>query len=154
MTRTRKVLVFLIILVIAIVAVGFVISFAALIDQPQSISSPKPTPISTPTSKTGNVTVSGLIIVHGLTIPPTEVQFINGETQQVYKAAINPANHSYIITLPNNQSYGIEGDWNGRTFNATGIPMGAITMQCDNGSPVLNLYNVNGSIVQNLVVGK
>jgi len=74
-----------------------------------------------------NVTVSGSIIVYHLWIPPTEVQFINTETQVVYKAPIN--NNSYCISLPVNQTYGIEGDWNGRTFNDTGLPIGAITMQ-------------------------
>jgi hypothetical protein len=79
-----------------IVAVGFFIGFASFIGQPQPISSLKPTPISTQKPETGNVTVSGLIIIQGLTIPPTEVQLINGETQEVYKALISQA---IIITL-------------------------------------------------------
>jgi len=100
-----------------------------------------------------NVTVSGSIIVHHLWIPPTEVQFINTETHEVYKAPIN--NNSYSISLPVNQMYGIEGDWNGRTFNAAGLPMGAITMQLYGGSCILNLYNVtSSSIRQNLQVGQ
>ncbi len=112
------------------------------------LSSSKPTP--TPTPQTNNVTVSGSIIVHGLPIPPTEVEF-TAETQQVYKAPI--VNDAYTISLPRNQTYGIEGDWNGRTFNATGVPMGAITMRCDNGAWVSNLYNAQDSITQNLQVG-
>jgi hypothetical protein len=100
-----------------------------------------------------NVTVSGSIIVYHLWIPPTEVQFINAETHIVYKAPIN--NNSYCISLPVNQTYGIEGDWNGRTFNATGLPMGAITMQLYGGYWTLNLYNVtSSSITQNLQVGQ
>jgi hypothetical protein len=99
-----------------------------------------------------NVTVSGSIIVYHLWIPPTEVQFINAETHVVYKAPIN--NNSYCISLPVNQTYGIEGDWNGRTFNGAGLPMGAITMQLYGGYWLLNLYNVtSSSITQNLQVG-
>jgi hypothetical protein len=99
-----------------------------------------------------NVTVSGSIIVYHLWIPPTEVQFINTETHVVYKAPIN--NNSYCISLPVNQTYGIEGDWNGRTFNGAGLPMGAITMQLYGGYWILNLYNItSSSITQNLQVG-
>jgi hypothetical protein len=82
------------------------------------------------------------------------VQFINTETHEVYKAPISQPQYSYAISLPVNQTYGVEGDWNGRTFNATGIPMGAITMRCDNGLPILNLYNANSTMTQNLVVGQ
>ena len=154
MNKALKALAIIIILAIAIVAVSCVINFKALTTEPSSISSPKPTSTPATTPRTNNVTVSGLIISHGLTIPPTEVQFINTETHEVYKAPINQLYYSYIISLPGNQTYGIEGDWNGRTFNATGLPMGAITMRCDNGSPVLNLYNANSSITQNLEVGQ
>jgi hypothetical protein len=99
-----------------------------------------------------NVTVSGSIVVYHLWIPPTEVQFINAETHVVYKAPIS--NNSYCISLPANQTYGIEGDWNGRTFNAAGLPMGAITMQLYGGDWILNLHNVTlSSITQNLQVG-
>ncbi len=99
-----------------------------------------------------NVTVSGSIVVYHLWIPPTEVQFINTETHVVYKAPIN--NNSYCISLPANQTYGIEGDWNGRIFNATGLPIGAITMQLYGGDWILNLQNVTSpSITQNLQVG-
>ena len=154
MNKALKVLAVIIILSIAVVAMSYVINFKALTTEPPSISSPKLTPTPATTPITNNVTLSGSIISHGLTIPPTEVQFINTETHQVYKAPINQLNYSYIISLPGNQTYGIEGDWNGRTFNATGIPMGAITMRLDNGFPILNLYNVNGSITQNLEVGQ
>jgi hypothetical protein len=152
MNKTLKILV-IIILAISIVTVSYVIYFN-LTTEPSSTLSPKATATPTPTPTTNNVTVSGLIVSHGLTIPPTEVQFINTETHEVYKAPINQLYYSYIISLPINQTYGIEGDWNGRTFNATGIPMGAITMRLDNGSPILNLYNVNSSITQNLEVGQ
>lgn len=104
------------------------------------------------------ITVSGSIIVYHLWIPPTEVQFINIETHEVYKAPIN--NNSYCISLPANQSYGIEGNWNGRIFNATGIPIGGITMQLYGGEHsypigwILNLHNVTSpSITQKLQVG-
>ena len=150
MNKTRRSLAVL----VFIIAIGLITTYLVSLNQPQSNSSPKPTPTPSATPQTGNVTVSGLITVHGLTIPPTEVAFINGVTQEVYKAPINQANLSYVISLPINQTYGIEGDWNGRTFNATGIPMGAITMRLDNGSPILNLYNANSPITQNLVVGQ
>ena len=140
----------IIISAIVIAIIGFTIEFSATPIETQSISSIK----TTPTPITNNVTVSGLIVSHGLTIPPTEVQFINTETHEVYKAPISQSHYSYVISLPVNQTYGIEGDWNGRTFNATGIPMGAITMRCDNDSPVLSLYNTNTTITQNLVVGQ
>jgi len=154
MQRKSKALATVIILAIAMVAIGNVINFKFLTTESHSNPSPKPTPTPTTTPVTNNVTVSGLIISHGLTIPPTEVQFINTETHEVYKAPINQLYYSYIISLPINQTYGIEGDWNGRTFNATGIPIGAITIRCDNGSPILNLYNANSSITQNLEVGQ
>ena len=153
MKRTSKVLA-VIVIAIAVVAMGYVINFEALPTEPPAIPSTKPTPTPTTTPITNNVTVSGLIISHGLTIPPTEVQFINTETHEVYKAPINQLYYAYIISLPVNQTYGIEGDWNGRTFNAAGLPMGAITMRCDNGSPTLNLYNANSSVTQNLIVGQ
>jgi len=156
MNKTRKSLAIL----IFVIAIGLVLTCLVLLGQPQSFSSPKPILTPTATPITGNITVSGLIIVHGLTIPPTEVAFINGETQEVYKAPINQANLSYVISLPINQTYGIEGDWNGRTFNATGIPMGAIQMQLYGGNYtfpneyILNLKNVTSpSITQNLQVG-
>ncbi len=41
-------------------------------------------------------------------------------------APINQANYSYVIFLPNDQTYGIEGDWRGRTFYAIGIPVGRV----------------------------
>jgi hypothetical protein len=150
MNKTKKGLAFL----VFIIAIGLVTTYLVSLNQSQSNSSPKNTPTPSAAPQTGNITVSGLITVHGLTIPPTEVAFINTETHEVYKAPINQANLSYIISLPINQTYGIEGDWNGRTFNATGIPMGAITMRLDNGSPILNLNNANSSITQNLVVGQ
>lgn len=140
---------------IAIVALGYIIHLYVLKTEPPSaISSPVLTPAPTTTPIAYNVTVSGLIISHGLTIPPTEVQFIDTETHEVYKAPVNQLFFAYIISLPVNQTYGIEGDWNGRTFNATGIPMSSITMRCDNGSPILNLYNAKSSVTQNLVVGQ
>jgi hypothetical protein len=151
MNKAPKALAITVILAIAVVALSYVINFKALTTEPTSISSPKPTPT---TPRTNNVTVSGLIISHGLTIPPTEVQFINTQTHDIHKAPINQVNYSYIISLPTNQTYGIEGNWNGKTFNATGLPIGAITMRCDNGSPVLNLNNTNSSIIQNLEVGQ
>jgi hypothetical protein len=154
MKKALKALALIIILAIAVVAVSYVINFKALTTTLPSISSSKPTPTPATTPITNNVTLSGSIINHGLTIPPTEVQFINTETHEVYKAPINQLNYSYSISLPSNQTYGIEGDWNGRTFNATGIPMGAITMRLDNGSPILNLYNVNSTITQILEVGQ
>jgi hypothetical protein len=154
MKKALKALALIIILAIAVVAVSYVINFKALTTTLPSISSSKPTPTPATTPITNNVTLSGSIISHGLTIPPTEVQFINTETHEVYKAPINQLNYSYSISLPSNQTYGIEGDWNGRTFNATGIPMGAITMRLDNGSPILNLYNVNSTITQILEVGQ
>jgi hypothetical protein len=152
MNKTQKTLATVIILAIVLAAVGFVINLGDVKTQLSSVSSQNPTPTPAINPQTNNVTVSGYIIVHGLPIPPTEVAFIS-ETQQVYKAPINAVNNSYIISLPSNQTYGIEGDWNGRTFNATGIPMGAITMRCDNGAWVLNLYNATNSITQNLQVG-
>ena len=151
MKKVLRALTIVVILATAIVAMVYVINFRALTTQTSSLFSPTPTPTTTPTN---NVTVSGLIISHGLTIPPTEVQFINTETYEVYKAPINQLYYSYIISLPNNQTYGIEGDWNGRTFNATGLPMGVITIRCDNDSPILNLFNANSSVTQNLVVGQ
>ena len=154
MNKAPKALAITIILAIAVITVSCIINFKALTTEPPSISSPKPTPTPATSPRTDNVTVSGLIISLGLTIPPTEVQFINTETHEVYKAPINQENCSYVISLPANQTYGIEGDWNGRTFNATGLPIGAITMRCDNGSPVLNLNNANSSIIQNLEVGQ
>jgi hypothetical protein len=150
MNKTQKALATVIVLAIVLATVGFVISLRAFTTTPSSVSSSKPTPTPTSTPQTDNVTVSGSIIVHGLPIPPTEVVF-TAETQQVYKAPI--VNNAYTIFLPGNQTYGIEGDWNGRTFNATGIPMGAITMRCDNGAWVLNLNNATSSITQNLQVG-
>lgn len=154
MNRTLKTLAIIVILAIAIISVGYVINFRVLTSEPTSNPSPKPTatPLQTPVAN--NVTVSGLIISHGLTIPPTEVKFINAVNQETFKAPINQLYYSYSITLPVNQTYGIEGDWNGRTFNATGIPMGSITMRLDNDSPILNLYNVNSSVTQNLEVGQ
>lgn len=96
-----------------------------------------------------------MIFFHDLTPSPTEVQFINSETQQVYKAPINQLYYSYSISLSVNQIYGIEGDWNGRTFNGSGIPMGGITLQLYGGGWTLNLYNVNSSTIQqNLQVGQ
>jgi TRAP-type C4-dicarboxylate transport system permease small subunit len=144
----------IIVLVIAIVAVIYVINFRVLTNTPVFASSPTPTATPTQIPTADNVTLSGLIISYGLTIPPTEVQFINTQTHEVYKAPINQLNYSYAIILPVNQTYGIEGNWNGRTFNATGIPMGAITMQLYGGGWILNLYNVTStSITQNLQVG-
>ena len=140
MNKTQKILATVIVLAIVIAAMGFVVDLKPFTTHPFFVSSSKSTSTPTSTPQTDNVTVSGSIIVHGLPIPPTEVVFI-AETQQVYKAPINAVNNSYIISLPSNQTYGIEGDWNGRTFNATGIPMAAITMRCDNGAWVLNLYN-------------
>jgi hypothetical protein len=153
MRRTSKILAVML-MAIAIVALGYITHLYVLKTEPPSaISSPlTPTPTTTPIVY--NVTVSGLIIIHGLTTPPTEVQFINTETHEVYKAPINQLFFAYIISLPVNQTYGIEGDWNGRTFNATGIPISFITMRCDNGSPILNLYNATSSVTQNLVVGQ
>ena len=153
MKNTLKALSILTISAVAIFAVGYLFSLEASI-QPQTIASPKATSTVDSAPYPDDVTVTGLIVSHGLTIPPTEVQFINTQTHEAYKAPINQTNHSYIISLPNNQTYGIEGDWNGRTFNATGIPMGAITMQCDNGSPTINLNSTNNAIVQNLKVGQ
>ncbi len=150
MNRTQKTLVIVIVLAIVIVAMGFVINLRAFTTHPSSVSSSQLTPTPTSTPQTNNITVSGSIIVHGLPIPPTEVEF-TAETQQVYKAPI--VNNAYTIFLPSNQTYGIEGDWNGRTFNATGLPMGAIGMRCDNGTWVLNLHNAPSSITQNLQVG-
>ena len=155
MNKTRKAFAIL----IFAIAMSFAVTYLSLSSQPQSISSLKPTPaLTTPalivTQKTGDITVSGLITIHGLTIPPTEVAFTSGETQEVYKAPINQTNLSYIISLPVNQTYEIDGDWNGRTFNATRIPMGAIQMQLYGGGYVLNLLNVTStSITQNLQVG-
>jgi hypothetical protein len=151
MKKVLRALAIIVILATAIVALGYFINFRALTTVTSSVPSPKPTPAKT---LTNNVTVSGLIISHGLTIPPTEVQFINTETHEAYKAPINQLYYSYIISLPINQTYGIEGDWNGKTFNATGLPMGAITMRCDNDSPILNLFNANSSVTQNLEVGQ
>ena len=148
-----KALVIIVISATSTVAFGYVINSRALTTQTSSApsTSPIPTPAATPTN---NVTVSGLIISHGLTIPPTEVQFINTETHEVYKAPINQLFYSYFISLPVNQTYGIEGDWNGRTFDAAGLSMGAITMRCDDGSPILNLFNAHSSVTQNLEVGQ
>ncbi len=149
--KTKVKVLAIIISAIVIATIGFTVEFSVIPTETQSISSL----ITTPTKPiTNNVTVSGLIISHGLTVPPTEVQFINTETHEVYKAPISQPQYSYAISLPVNQTYGIEGDWNGRTFNATGIPMGAITMRCDNGLPILNLYNANSTMIQNLVVGQ
>jgi hypothetical protein len=151
MKKALRSLATIVILATAVIAVGYIINFRALTTQTSSVPSPTPTSATTPTN---NVTVSGLIISHGLTIPPTEVQFINTETHEVYKAPINQLFYSYISSLPINQTYGIEGDWNGRTFDAAGLPMGAITMRCDDGSPVLDLFNANSSVTQNLEVGQ
>jgi|WetSurMetagenome_2_1015567.scaffolds.fasta_scaffold223339_2 hypothetical protein len=148
----RKESLLLTVIMIGMLALAIVIGVFFYSRGINSNSSSTPTP--TPTPKTGNVTVSGLVIVHGLTIPPTEVAFISVENQEIYKAPINQTNQSYIISLPINQTYGIEGDWNGRTFNATGIPMGAITMQLYGGGYILSLINVtSSSITQNLQVG-
>jgi hypothetical protein len=150
MQTKTKALAILFTLAIIIAIIGFTVRFGAKSTEEPPNSSPK----TTPTPITNNVTVTGLITSYGLTVPPTEVQFINTESHKVYKAPISQPNYSYIISLPINQTYGIEGDWNGRTFNAKGIPMGAITMRLDNGSPVLNLYNANSTVTQNLIVGQ
>ena len=70
MKRVLRALVIIVILATAIVTVGYVINFRALTTETSSVPSPTPTPATT---LTNNVTVSGLIISHGLTIPPTEV---------------------------------------------------------------------------------
>jgi hypothetical protein len=148
--KTKVKVLAVIISAIVIAIIGFTVEFMPIPTETPATSLTK----TTPTPITSNVTVSGLIISHGLTVPPTEVQFINTETHEVYKAPISQPQYSYAISLPVNQTYGVEGDWNGRTFNATGIPMGAITMRCDNGLPILNLYNANSTMTQNLVVGQ
>ncbi len=148
--KTKVKVLAIIISAIVIATIGFTVEFRPIPTQTPATSLIK----TTPTPITSNVTVSGLIISHGLTVPPTEVQFINTETHEVYKAPISQPQYSYAISLPVNQTYGIEGDWNGRTFNATGIPMGAITMRCDNGLPILNLDNAKITMTQNLVVGQ
>lgn len=77
-------------LTIVVVAIGYVIdNFNALETEQPSVPSISSSPEPTPTPTTNNVTVSGLIFSHGLTIPPTEVKFINTETHEVYKAPIN-----------------------------------------------------------------
>ena len=131
--KTKVKVLAVIISAIVIAIIGFTVEFMPIPTETPATSLTK----TTPTPITSNVTVSGLIISHGLTVPPTEVQFINTETHEVYKAPISQPQYSYAISLPVNQTYGVEGDWNGRTFNATGIPMGAITMRCDNGLPNL-----------------
>jgi len=148
--KTKVKVLAVIISAIVIAIIGFTVEFMPIPTETPATSLTK----TTPTPITSNVTVSGLIISHGLTVPPTEVQFINTETHEVYKAPISQPQYSYAISLPVNQTYGVEGDWNGRTFNATGIPMGAITMRCDNGLPILNLYNANSTMTHNLVVGQ
>jgi len=182
MDKTRKAFVILILVVTTGFFVAYLLlsnqpqSIPSPKPSPSPTAAPMTTPAATPTLKptpthtatptliqtvtptatqiTGNVTVSGTVTIHGLTIPPTEVAFTSGETQEVYKAPINQTNQSYTISLPINQTYGIEGDWNGRTFNATGIPMGAMQMQLYGGGYVLNLLDVaSTSITQNLQVG-
>jgi hypothetical protein len=141
-------------LTIAVIAVGYAIGFRVLTTTPPSAHSPNPTAAPTPEPVTVNVTVSGFVICHGLTIPPTEVQFSNTETHEVYKAPVNQPGYSYRISLPVNQTYGLLGDWNGRTFNASGITMGAIVMRCENNSPLLDLHTANSAVIQNIVAGQ
>ena len=141
-------------LTVALIGVGYALSFRVSTTIPPSTPSPNPTPILTPKPVTVNVTVHGLVICHGLTIPPTEIQFSNTETQEVYKTPVIQPQYSYRISLPVNQTYGLLGDWNGRTFNASLMTIGAIVMRCENNSPILNLYNVTGTITQNIVAGQ
>jgi hypothetical protein len=153
MNRVLKALA-VIILTIALIGVGYAINFGVLTTTPPSTPSPNPTATPTPEPVTVNVTVQGLVICHGLTIPPTEIQFSNTETHEIYKTPVIQPQYSYRISLPANQTYGILGDWNGRTFNASLMTIGAIVMRCDNDSPILNLHNAPDTVTQNIVAGQ
>ncbi|MGD0646243.1 MAG: hypothetical protein ABSA75_15225 [Candidatus Bathyarchaeia archaeon] len=146
--RNRNIGIAVAVIVIVLIAVvaGFYVfkgsgSTGALLQTPTS--TPALTP--TPTLVASNIQVSGTVHVAGLEIQPTQIEFVDAANNSLKYTAIVQKGF-YNISLPSQQTYGIAGTWGGLTFNATGIPMGAI----DVGTLNLNVGVGVTSITQDL----
>ena len=114
-----------IIIALIAVAAGFcVFKGSGSTGGPHQIATPHPSPTST--FVTNKIQVSGTVDYRGLEIQPTQIQFMDTSANLMYTAMVQ--NGFYNISLPNQQIYGVVGTWGGRTFNAAGIPIGAIDM--------------------------